>query len=220
MVKRFQIKDGQQKLSANFKVREFACKCSQCQELLVDEELVTWLQKLRDHFRVPVNINSGYRCQSHNAKVGGSASSHHMKGMAADIRITGIKPIEVARYAETIGVKRIGLYEGNQEGNFVHIGSAKTKRFWLGHAGTNVDTFATEQEKTFAVTLPVLKRGRKGKEVKALQAHLAGYGYDIEVDGSFGAATESAVRDYQAENGLMVDGKAGPQTRRHMLGIS
>ena len=46
-----------------------------------------------------VNINSGYRCAAHNAspKVGGSPSSHHVKGMAADIRIQGITPEEVAK---------------------------------------------------------------------------------------------------------------------------
>lgn len=216
MVKRYQKEDGQITLSANFKVREFACKCSRCQELLVDEELVSCLQKLRDHFGVPVNINSGYRCQAHNAEVGGSATSHHMKGMAADVRVKGIAPATVAKYAESIGVQRIGLYD-----SFVHIGSDTRKRYWLGHEGTNVDTFQ-EKEKTLTLTLPVLKRGKKGEEVRALQAHLLGYGYsvgDFGLDGSYGAATEAAVKKYQSDHQLTVDGNAGPQTRKHMLGI-
>lgn len=213
MVKRFQNSDSKQKLSTNFSVGEFVCKCGKCSDLLVDEALIEWLQKLRDHFCVPVNINSGYRCQIHNAAVGGSVQSHHLRGMAADIRIKGITPEEVAKYAENIGIQRIGLYD-----SFVHIGSGTTKRFWVGHEGTNVDSFAQE-EKTFMLTLPVLKRGRKGEEVRALQAHLVGYGYDIEVDGSFGPATEAAVKRYQEVNELTVDGKAGPQTRKHMLGV-
>lgn len=215
MVKRFQTSDSQQKLSENFKVGEFTCKCGSCTELLLDQVLVDWLQKLRDHFGVSVNVNSGFRCQKHNRAVGGSASSHHMRGMAADIRVKGVAPEKVAQYAESIGIQRIGLYE-----NFVHIGSGTEKRFWLGHAGTNVDTFAQETEKSFSLTLKVLKRGMKGEEVKALQTHLVGCGMDISVDGSFGPATEEAVRHYQREQGLSVDGKAGPETRRRLLGLA
>ena len=95
----------------------------------MDDALVTWLQKIRDHFGRSVNINSGYRCATHNAspKVGGSKSSHHVKGMAADIRVEGILPSEVAKYAESIGIQRIGLYD-----NFVYIGSGTEKKFWKG----------------------------------------------------------------------------------------
>jgi len=219
MVKQFLLENGDQKLSQNFKIREFRCKCGKCNELLLDEALVDCLQQIRDHFGVSVHINSGYRCEAHNKAVGGSSGSHHMRGMAADIRVKGVSPKEVAQYAESIGIQRIGLYEGAQEGEFVHIGSDSRKRFWLGHAGTNVDTFVGEQEKTFSLTVPVLKRGRKGGEVKALQAHLVGYGFDLQLDGSFGPATEAAVKQYQEDNDLTVDGKAGSQTRKHMLGI-
>jgi hypothetical protein len=218
VVKCFQSEDCTQRISSNFKVGEFACKCGRCTQLLVDEKLVEWLQKLRDHYNAPVNINSGYRCKTHNAAVGGDPGSHHMKGMAADIWIPGVEPADIARYAETIGIKRIGLYEGDQEGNFVHIGSSESKRFWLGHAGVIVDTFMPT-ENVFELTLPVLTRGKRGTAVKALQAALVGYGYDINVDSSFGPATEAAVRKYQSDNRLTVDGKAGPETRKHMLGI-
>lgn len=134
-------------LSANFRKAEFACKCSRCSTVTVDMELVDILQQIRDHFGKPVNINSGYRCEAHNAEVGGASGSHHTKGMAADIRVVGIAPREVAKYAESIGVKRIGLYEGD-EGEFVHIGSGATKRFWLGHGIKIVDTFGGAKEQT------------------------------------------------------------------------
>lgn len=129
-------------LSKNFKSTEFDCHGKGCcDETLIDEELVNWLQKIRDHFGVSVNINSGFRCPIHNPKVGGSPSSHHMRGMAADIRVKGKTPREVAQYAEQIGVKRIGLYETDKDGYFVHIGSDTRKRFWYGQAGKNVETF-------------------------------------------------------------------------------
>ena len=45
------------------------------------------LQPLRDFFGVPITISSGYRCAALNKAVGGSSSSQHMTGEAADIQI-------------------------------------------------------------------------------------------------------------------------------------
>ena len=120
-------------LSKNFKSTEFDCKGKGCcDETMIDEELINWLQKIRDHFGVSVNVNSGFRCPFHNANVGGATTSHHMRGMAADITVKGKTPREVAQYAEKIGIKRIGLYETDKDGHFVHIGSDTKKRFWYG----------------------------------------------------------------------------------------
>ena len=58
-----------------------------------------------------------------------------------------------------------------------------------------------------------LKVGSTGSEVKKLQQRLKDLGYlKGGVDGDFGAATETAVKNFQANNGLEVDGKAGPAT--------
>src|SRR5512144_3062696 len=62
--------------------------------------------------------------------------------------------------------------------------------------------------------MPILKRGSKGKAVRALQQQLKDLGFDPNgIDGSFGAGTEAAVRAFQQANGLGVDGKVGPNTR-------
>lgn len=214
MVQTFSAKDVEVKLSENFKVGEFDCKCGKCDRVLVDEDLVKWLQLIRDHFGGSVHVNSGYRCPDHNKKVGGSATSHHMRGMAADIRVQGATPTQVARYAESIGVQRIGLYDC-----FVHIGSDNRKRFWKGHEGVEVESHGGD---AFTLELPVLRRGSKGETVKALQAQLIGLGYDCGdcgMDGSFGAATERAVKNYQSDHGLSVNGVVGATTRRSMLGL-
>lgn len=211
MVKKYKRSDKVQ-LSKNFRLDEFKCKCGKCDPILVDEALVTWLQKIRDYFGRSVNINSGYRCAKHNAsaKVGGSPSSHHVKGMAADIRVEGITPQEVAKYAESIGIKRIGLYD-----NFVHIGSDTKKRFWLGHEGTEVDSF----EKTVTVKLPVLKKGSRGDSVMALQALLEVYGYEDRGGwGAFDSKTERALKEYQRDCELAVDGSCGKATWTSLLG--
>ena len=205
-------------LAKNFKLDEFKCKCGKCDPILVDEALVTWLQKIRDHFGRSVNINSGYRCAAHNAspKVGGSKSSHHVKGMAADIRVEGVTPEEVAKYAESIGIKRIGLYTNK---SFVHIGSGTTKKFWLNSSTNEVDTFGGKS-KTVTLELPVLRRGMKNETVEALQVLLtAATEHDLVPDGSLGGDTEKALEDYQRKNDLKPDGVCGKATWSSLLGV-
>lgn len=73
------------------------------------------------------------------------------------------------------------------------------------------------------VKVSVLKKGAKGSQVKAMQALLIGYGYSCGnsgVDGSFGGATDKALRAYQKDKGLAVDGSCGPATWRSLLGVS
>ena len=71
--------------------------------------------------------------------------------------------------------------------------------------------------------LRTLRKGDKGDDVKALQILLIGYGYSCGsygVDGSFGSATDKAVRAYQKDKGLSVDGIVGPKTWAMLLGTS
>ena len=56
------------------------------------------LQPLRDHYRVGIKVNSGYRSPDVNAAVGGSRTSDHCKGQAADIEIPGIANAVLAQY--------------------------------------------------------------------------------------------------------------------------
>ena len=101
-------------LSTNFKSTEFDCHGSGCcSTTLIDEQLVNYLQNIRNHFNKPVNISSAYRCITHNKKIGGATGSKHSKGQAADIYINGVSPAEIAKYAESIGILGIGLYETN-----------------------------------------------------------------------------------------------------------
>lgn len=117
------------KLSTNFKSTEFDCKCNgYCKKTIIDSQLVTYLQLIRNHFGKPITINSGYRCAKHNRAVGGSSGSKHTKGAAADIVVRGVEPKEVAKYCEAIGIKGIGLYS-----TFVHIDTRSKKSFWYGH---------------------------------------------------------------------------------------
>ena len=124
-------------LSKNFVSTEFDCHGKGCcSSTKIDDKLIDYLQQIRNHFGKAVSINSGYRCSKHNASVGGASKSNHMDGEAADIRISGVTPIEVARYAEYIGVKGIGVYSWG-----VHIDTRTSKYFWYDGGESNVKTF-------------------------------------------------------------------------------
>jgi hypothetical protein len=56
------------------------------------------LQPVRDHFKTGVKVNSGFRHPEVNAKVGGSKTSDHCKGQAADIEIPGIPNADLAKW--------------------------------------------------------------------------------------------------------------------------
>lgn len=116
----------------HFKRSEFGCKCGKyCNGFPIepDEQLVKLLERIRKHFGVPVTINSGIRCKTHNANVGGATASQHLKGTAADIAVKGIAPKTVAAYVETLlpNTGGIGIYN-----TFVHVDVRKTKSRWNG----------------------------------------------------------------------------------------
>lgn len=64
-----------------------------------------------------------------------------------------------------------------------------------------------------AKNIPTIRRGAEGDLVEELQAVLnMKYGFSLDVDGSFGANTEAAVKAFQKSKGLTVDGICGPKT--------
>lgn len=127
MVKKYsKAKDGNKQLSTNFKVREFACKDGS-DAILIDDELVNLLQKIRNHFGKPVTINSAYRNATYNKKIGGASKSQHINGTASDICINGVKPEDIAKYAEYIMPKSGGI---GQYIDFVHVDTRANRSRW------------------------------------------------------------------------------------------
>ena len=119
-------KDGAVQLTANFKVREFACKDGS-DTIFISSALTQVLQQIRMHFGKAIVINSAYRTEAHNRAVGGSPTSQHLYGLAADIVVQGVPAAEVADYAETLlpDTGGIGRYPG-----FTHVDVRKTKARW------------------------------------------------------------------------------------------
>ena len=118
--------DGNTSLSKNFKVREFQCKDG-TDEILIDMALVRYLQKIRDWAGSSITVNSGYRTPSHNKKVGGSDTSKHMQGKAADIVCSNKTPLELARKAEDLGMPGI---EWNPVKHYTHVDTRTGNAWW------------------------------------------------------------------------------------------
>jgi hypothetical protein len=129
-------KDGSKKLSANFKVSEFACKDGS-DTILISSDTVEKIQNVRDYFGKPVTINSAYRTATHNASVGGATGSQHVKGTACDIVVEGVPSNAVASYLEAKYPKSgIGLYN-----SFTHIDSRGYKSYWINKGTSTVSSF-------------------------------------------------------------------------------
>ena len=77
-----------------------------------------------------------------------------------------------------------------------------------------------EYPKEIHIAKPVLKRGSKGTEVKYLQKNLnQAINAKLDIDGSFGAKTEKAVKDFQKKYKLEVDGSYGRLTHAKMVEV-
>ncbi|HEY9768681.1 MAG TPA: peptidoglycan-binding domain-containing protein [Coleofasciculaceae cyanobacterium] len=57
-----------------------------------------------------------------------------------------------------------------------------------------------------------LTLGSQGSEVERLQQDLSALKYEVEINGSFDANTEAAVKKFQQQNDLKIDGVVGQQT--------
>ena len=219
-------KKGQKtKLSENFNSSEFDCHGSGCcSETIVNPKLVEYVQKIRDHFGKSITVTSGYRCPVHNKRIGGATGSRHSKGDAADIVVSGVAPREVAKYAESIGIKGIGLYETNADGHFTHVDTRDVKSFWYGQNEAKRTTFGGSTPAPDPSPAPapkpsvnnnVLSIGDTGENVRKLQEQLVKLGYNVGSkgpDGDFGSKTYAAVIDFQRKHNLDDDGIVGPLT--------
>ena len=230
-------KGSKEKLSDNFYVSEFACHGSGCCGIVkIDEQLVSYIQKIRNHFGKPVTVNSGYRCTTHNANIGGANGSRHTKGQAADIAVKDVAPAEVAKYAESIGILGIGLYETAKDGYFVHIDTRTKKSFWYGQSeeyrstfggnsayytksdfvkdvqkaiGAFVDGIAGNETMTKTVTVSE-KFNCAHAVVRPIQMRLSALDYsDVGVaDGIAGKKFTEALSKFQSDNGCAPTGTA------------
>lgn len=118
------------------------------------------------------------------------------------------KAIEAtAAWANKVQITAVGNI-----GNIIGLNSRK----WTAHA--KLPFLIYGEEKTAKPTVdvskyPILKKGSTGEYVKRLQTKLVEKGYDPKgIDGIFGPGCLAAVKKFQKDNGLVVDGCVGPKT--------
>ena len=136
-IKEFSLnKNGEDFLTQNFKIKEFACK-DNTDKIIIDIELVKKLQKIRDFIAQPIIIVSGYRTEDYNVKCGGATKSKHLTGEAIDFTCKYIKQYVDATYelAEILEkkfeIKGIGIYIKRQPYNYIHIDNRDNATFWM-----------------------------------------------------------------------------------------
>jgi hypothetical protein len=85
----------------------------------------TILQPLREHYGKSVRVSSGYRSPEVNSFVGGSKTSDHCKGQAADIEIAGVANGDLAKYiSENFKFTQVILEfytQGIPDSGWVHV---------------------------------------------------------------------------------------------------
>ena len=106
-------------------------------------------------------------------------------------------------------------------GTAVFVVSAGKWTHWGELAGIDYINACNEQltinnEQLKRLTIPkTIRKGSKGEIVKEMQRILERLGYDLGacgVDGDFGRMTEKAVKAFQKDHGLVVDGVVGLNT--------
>lgn len=196
-----------EKLSTNFRVKEFQSHDG-TESILIDSDLVTILQLIRDHFGSPVTINSAYRTPSYNAKVGGKSTSYHVKGQAADIVVKGVHPVIVGMYAEKINTGGIGVYAYSDGEGFVHVDTRAVKYRWL-------QLVKNSRYEHISKIMPTILQGIENpvNPVVLVQRRLG-----VSKSGTFGDITSQAVKKFQKLNDLTVDGIVGKNTWSVLFG--
>lgn len=113
-------------LSPHFSRSEFECQCG-CGFDSVDYELLTVLERVREHFREPVRVTSGCRCKAHNQSIGGSNKSKHIQARAVDFQVDGFYPDEVYQFLDKYAPDKYGL---GVYSSWVHLDTRSEKARW------------------------------------------------------------------------------------------
>lgn len=98
------------------------------------------------------------------------------------------------------------------------FGSATESRVMEFQADSLLGVNGVVDPATWPALVITVRSGDSGHKVRAAQRQLNKYAYGLAVDGAFGPLTDAAVRDFQRQNGLTVDGVVGQNTWRTLTG--
>ena len=112
-----------------FQDHEIRCKCG-CGFILIVPSFLAKINGLRQVVGHPLTPNSWCRCGPHNAFVGGSVTSSHLKGLAVDLNT----PTAYIRYRILLAAGEINFRGVGVSETFIHLDDDQSKppnRFWL-----------------------------------------------------------------------------------------
>jgi len=105
----------------HFSLEEFSCPLTGENEM--DADFLLRLDMAREYANTPFTISSGYRSEEHNIAVGGSSTSSHLTGHAADIVVRN----SAERFAILYGLIRAGFLRIGIASDFIHVDDDENK---------------------------------------------------------------------------------------------
>ena len=100
-----------------FQYEEFDSPDIQGSGQMMGKEMLSKLDMIREEYGKPIYVNSGYRTEAHNEKVGGKPASSQLKGLAVDIACNNsVDRFNLIQLFLKHGINRIGVAK-----NFIHI---------------------------------------------------------------------------------------------------
>lgn len=158
----------------------------------------------------------------------GQVFEKHIKAIGQNSRGVKIRTdLAVLKNTKMPAVLNEGAFVDNKKDITDWNDDAELKRMGIAYAkaaaeflGLKAKPQPEKTESRYPLSLRTLSKGDTGEDVESLQLLLDGRGYDCgTADGIFGSKTDVAVRKYQQDEKLTVDGIVGQATMRRLLGV-
>ena len=111
----------------NFTEAEFCCR--HCGKQEMKPEFMGRLQALRDVYKRPMTITSGYRCFDHPVEKAKAEPGMHSTGLACDVGVQGADAHELLRLAMHLGFTGVGVQQKGG-GRFIHLDLRSAPTVW------------------------------------------------------------------------------------------
>jgi uncharacterized protein YcbK (DUF882 family) len=139
-------------LSEHFDHKDFVCRCAVCQgkEYKIHLGLVGVLELLGSHFKKPIKVLEGFRCEAENNRQEKNKKSFHLLGKAVHIAVREVAPKEVIDFLKGVDeVRGIGF---NADDNSIHVDTRREeRREWVREGRDRYTLMSTEKKKQYGL---------------------------------------------------------------------